>query len=76
MNKKIVLLPGDGIGPEVVDAATQVLDAVAQKFDHSFEYESHLIGGCSIDAHGVALTPEVLAACQNADAVLLGAVGG
>lgn len=76
MHKNIVLLPGDGIGPEVVAAAQQVLEAVAQKFSHLFEYESHLIGGCSIDAYGVALTPEVLAACQHADAVLLGAVGG
>jgi len=76
MDKHIVLLPGDGIGPEVVEAAKQVLDTIAQKFDHHFEFEPHLIGGCSIDAHGVALTPEVLAACQNADAVLLGAVGG
>jgi 3-isopropylmalate dehydrogenase len=76
MDKHIVLLPGDGIGPEVVTAAQQVLVTVAQKFGHHFEFESHLIGGCSIDAHGVALTPEVLAACQSADAVLLGAVGG
>ena len=76
MQKHIVLLPGDGIGPEVVAAAQQVLETVAQKFDHHFEFESHLIGGCSIDAHGVALTPETLAACQKADAVLLGAVGG
>jgi len=76
MKKNIVLLPGDGIGPEVVAATQQVLDAVAQRFDHHFRYETHLIGGCSIDAHGVALTPEVLSACQKSDAVLLGAVGG
>jgi 3-isopropylmalate dehydrogenase len=76
MHKKITLLPGDGIGPEVTDAARQVLDAVARRFDHQFEYETHLIGGCSIDAHGTALTPEALAACKSADAVLLGAVGG
>jgi 3-isopropylmalate dehydrogenase len=76
MKKNIVLRPGDGIGPEVVGAARQVLDAAAQRFGHHFEYQTHLIGGCSIDAHGVALTPEVLSACQKADAVLLGAVGG
>ena len=63
MHKKITLLPGDGIGPEVTNAARQVLDAVARRFDHQFEYETHLIGGCSIDAHGTALTPEALAAC-------------
>jgi len=76
MKKQIVLLPGDGIGPEVVDGAQQVLDAVGRKFDHQFEFESHLIGGCSIDAHGTALTDETLSACRKADAVLLGAVGG
>jgi 3-isopropylmalate dehydrogenase len=68
---KIVLLPGDGIGPEIVGAARRILDAV-----DGFEYEEHLIGGASIDAHGTALTDEVLAACRAADAVLLGAVGG
>jgi len=76
MNGKIVLLPGDGIGPEVVAAAKGVLDAVAVQFRHLFSYEEHLIGGCSIDAHGIPLTDEALSACQNADAVLLGAVGG
>ncbi len=76
MQKNIVLLPGDGIGPEVVAAARQVLDATAAQFGHQFIYEEHLIGGCAIDAHGTALTDETLAACQNADAVLLGAVGG
>jgi len=76
MKKHIVLLPGDGIGPEVVGSAQQVLDAVAKRFDHQFEFESHLIGGCSIDAHGTALTDETLSACQKADAILLGAVGG
>src|SRR6188508_3363435 len=68
---KIVLLPGDGIGPEIVGAARRILDAV-----DTFEYEEHLIGGASIDAHGTALTDEVLEACRAADAVLLGAVGG
>ncbi len=68
---KIVLLPGDGIGPEIVAATRRVLDRTGE-----LSYEEHLIGGCSIDAHGVALTDEVLAACRAADAVLLGAVGG
>lgn len=76
MEANIVLLPGDGIGPEVVGAAVRVLDAVAERGGHTFRYDRHLIGGCAIDAHGVALTDETLAACRQADAVLLGAVGG
>jgi 3-isopropylmalate dehydrogenase len=68
---RIVVLAGDGIGPEIVDAARQVLDALGE-----FSYEEQLMGGCSIDAHGTALTDEVLDACKGADAVLLGAVGG
>lgn len=76
MRAKIVLLPGDGIGPEVTAAAVQALQAVANLFGHSFEFEEHAIGGCAIDQFGVALTDETLAACQGADAVLLGAVGG
>jgi 3-isopropylmalate dehydrogenase len=71
MAAKIVLLPGDGIGPEIVSAAQRVLDALGE-----FEFDEQLIGGASIDAHGTALTDEVLAACRAADAVLLGAVGG
>jgi 3-isopropylmalate dehydrogenase len=76
MEAKIVLLPGDGIGPEVVSAAVRVLDAVADKSGHRWVYEEQLIGGCSIDRCGTALTNLSLTACQNADAVLLGAVGG
>jgi len=68
---RIVTLPGDGIGPEVLAAGLEVLAAVAE-----VDIEEHLFGGASIDAHGVALTDEVLAACRGADAVLLGAVGG
>jgi 3-isopropylmalate dehydrogenase len=68
---RIVLLPGDGIGPEIVAAARRLLDALGE-----FEFEEQLMGGCSIDAHGTALTDDVLAACRGADAVLLGAVGG
>ncbi len=67
----IVLLPGDGIGPEIVSQTRRVLDALGE-----FAYEEHPLGGASIDAHGTALTDEVLGACRSADAVLLGAVGG
>jgi 3-isopropylmalate dehydrogenase len=76
MKASIVLLPGDGIGPEVVQAALKVLNALASARGHEFTFTEFLIGGCSIDAYGTALTPEALAACQKADAVLLGAVGG
>ncbi len=69
--KRIVLLPGDGIGPEIVAAARRLLEALGE-----FAFEERLMGGCSIDADGVALTDEVLEACRGADAVLLGAVGG
>ncbi|HUC07343.1 MAG TPA: 3-isopropylmalate dehydrogenase [Solirubrobacterales bacterium] len=68
---RIVLLPGDGIGPEIVGAAKRLLETLGD-----FEFSEALMGGCSIDAHGTALTDEVLAACLAADAVLLGAVGG
>jgi len=76
MEANIVLLPGDGIGPEVVGAAVRVLEAVARRGGHTFRFSQHLIGGCAIDACGTALTEETLKACQQADAVLLGAVGG
>ncbi|MEJ5224029.1 MAG: 3-isopropylmalate dehydrogenase [Anaerolineales bacterium] len=76
MNAHIVLLPGDGIGPEVVAEAVRALDAVASRFGHAFTYTERLIGGCSIDKFGLSLTDETLADCQSADAVLLGAVGG
>ena len=76
MKKNIVVLPGDGIGPEIVDAAVKVLAVVAERFGHAFEMTTGLVGGAAIDATGVALPPETLAACAAADAVLLGAVGG
>jgi len=76
MQANIVLLPGDGIGPEVVAAAVRVLKAIETKFGHTFTFTEEMIGGCSIDKHGVALTDSALKACQAADAVLLGAVGG
>ena len=71
-----MLLPGDGIGPEVTYAARDVLQAVGENFGHTFGFEEGLIGGISIDSTGEALTRETLEACRNADAVLLGAVGG
>ena len=74
--KKIILLPGDGIGPEIVKEAKKVLDAVSKKFGAKFEYVTHLIGGASIDKHGEPLTDETILACKNSDAILLGAVGG
>ena len=76
MKKNIVVLPGDGIGPEIVDAAMKVLAAVAERFGHVFEMTTGLVGGAAIDATGAALPLETLAACAAADAVLLGAVGG
>jgi len=73
---KIVSLPGDGIGQEVVASAVQVINKIAEKFSLEISIEEHLFGGCSYDAHGEMLTNETLEACKNADAVLLGAVGG
>jgi len=72
----LVLLPGDGIGPEVVHSARRVLEAVALRFQHQFCFEEHLIGGCAIEACGNPLPEETLQACHRAEAVLLGAVGG
>lgn len=76
MQAKIVLLEGDGIGPEIVAQAVDVLKAVAAKYHHAFVFNPQLIGGASIDACGVPLTDEALASCNAADAVLMGAVGG
>lgn len=76
MKAKIVVLPGDGIGPEVTREGVRVLQAIAKKFGHQFETEEHLIGGAAIDATGTALPEVTEAACKQADAVLLGAVGG
>jgi 3-isopropylmalate dehydrogenase len=76
MNFNITLLPGDGIGPEIVAEAVRVLDVVASKHGHSFKFTERLMGGCSIDRYGSSLTDETLADCKSADAVLLGAVGG
>ena len=76
MEKNITLLKGDGIGPEIVDQAVKVLDAVAKKYGHVFNYTEVDIGGCSIDKYGVPITDEGMEKCKRADAVLLGAVGG
>ena len=76
MKAEITLLPGDGIGPEVLAAGKDVLETIAQKFGHTFEMQEFLIGGCAIDAQGTALPEDTLRACQRSDAVLLGAVGG
>jgi 3-isopropylmalate dehydrogenase len=76
MKANIALLPGDGIGPEVVAVAKNVIEAITQKYVHFFKMEEYLIGGCAMDAVQNPLPSETLTACKNADAVLLGAVGG
>ena len=76
MNYNVTAIPGDGIGPEIVREARKVLDQVGRVYGHSFHYTEVLMGGCSIDAHGVPLTDEALETARNSDAVLLGAVGG
>jgi 3-isopropylmalate dehydrogenase len=73
---RIAVLSGDGIGPEVTDAAQQLLRALAPQYDAAFEFAELSVGGASIDRHGVPLLPEVLDECRASDAVLLGAVGG
>ncbi len=76
MQANIVVLPGDGIGPEITAVAVDVLKAVATRFGHSFSFSEHDIGGIAIDKHGEPLPAATLEACSKADAVLLGAVGG
>jgi 3-isopropylmalate dehydrogenase len=76
MNYHIAVIPGDGIGPEIVTEAKKVLDKVGKVFGHSFDYEELLMGGCSIDAYGEPLTDETLEKAKKSDSVLLGAVGG
>jgi len=76
MEKNIAVIRGDGIGPEVVNEALKVLDAVAAKYNHKFNYTHILMGGCSIDAYGVPLSNEALAIAKASDAVLLGSIGG
>jgi len=72
----VAVLPGDGVGPDVVNEAIRALDAVGRRFGHDFQYQFGLIGGISIDKYGKALTRETLQMCSGCDAVLLGAVGG
>lgn len=76
MRARIVTIPGDGIGPEIVAEAKKVLERTAELFWHSFEFESVLMGGCSIDACGEPLTDEAVETCRSADAVLMGSIGG
>ena len=76
MDAQIVLLPGDGIGPEIVAQGRRVLETVARRFGHRFESRTLLMGGCAIDAHGTPLPEETLQACRESHAILLGAVGG
>ena len=76
MTYNIALLKGDGIGPEIVDSAVRVLEAVAAKYGHKFEFTPYLIGGCAIDATGAPLPEETVKGCLASDSVLLGAVGG
>ena len=76
MKAKIAILPGDGVGPEIVAEAVKALDAVARRFGHDFEMTEHPVGGAAYDLCGDCLPDATLAACQAADAVLLGAVGG
>jgi len=76
MRCNIAVIPGDGIGPEVVEETIKVLKVIGDKFGHRFEYEYVLAGGCAIDKEGTPLPEETLEACKKSDAVLLGAVGG
>lgn len=76
MKYNIAVIPGDGIGPEVVESTVKVLNAVGEKFGHRFDYHYVLAGGCAIDKFGIPLPDETLEICKKSDAVLLGAVGG
>lgn len=76
MEKKVVVLPGDGIGQEIMDAAIQVLNKVSERYNHHFTFEQYEIGGSSYDKYGEPLTDETVDACLHADAILLGAIGG
>ncbi|MFA9378987.1 MAG: 3-isopropylmalate dehydrogenase [Lachnotalea sp.] len=76
MNYNVAVIPGDGIGPEIVGEAKKILSKIEEKFAHKFNYTEVLMGGVSIDAHGVPLTDEALQIAKSSDSVLLGAVGG
>ena len=75
-NYRITLLPGDGIGPEIMAIAVQVLRRIGEKFDLTFQFTEALIGGAAIDATGNPFPPETLEACKNSDSILLAAIGG
>ena len=76
MNINLAVIPGDGIGPEIVREAIKVLDAVGKKYGHTFDYTEVLMGGVSIDKTGEPLTDEAVSVCKSKDAVLLGSIGG
>lgn len=76
MNYQIAVIPGDGIGPDVVEQTLKVMDKVGEKFGHTFNYKKVLAGGCAIDATGACLPQDTIDICKASDAVLLGAVGG
>ena len=76
MEYNITVIPGDGIGPEIIEQALVALKQIESRFGHKFNFKEVLAGGCAIDAHGNCLPPETLEACKSADAVLLGAIGG
>ena len=76
MNFNLVVTPGDGVGPEVVNEAIKVLKAIGKKYGHQFNFNTRLVGGAAIDAEGVAVSKATINLCKKADAVLLGAVGG
>lgn len=76
MNYKIAVIPGDGIGPEIVREAVKVLDAAGKKYGFQLDYTEVLMGGASIDVHGIPLTDEAIATAKSSDAVLMGSIGG
>ena len=76
MSYNIAVIPGDGIGPEIVREAQKVLDAAGKKYGFELKYTEVLMGGASIDVHGVPLTEEAIATAKESDAVLMGSIGG
>ncbi|MBR5930662.1 MAG: 3-isopropylmalate dehydrogenase, partial [Lachnospiraceae bacterium] len=75
MKKTIALIKGDGIGPEIVDSAVKVLEVIADKYGHEFDFQAYAAGGCAIDEFGIPLPQETIDGCKASDSVLLGAVG-
>ncbi len=76
MNYTIAVIPGDGIGPEIINEAKKVLNQISKRFGHEFTYSELLLGGASIDVHGVPLTDEAISTAKSCDAVLMGSIGG